>query len=270
VPDGLIFVTDDDDRWGTGKGAVANADEVDRNFWSLHQRVASVEATPPEAVSVQDVVLDETGAALRVLLSDGSIKGPFPLPVADFGFRGDWENGAIYFRNDIFSFPDAGQFLVLIQHQAPAAPAVFNPLATDGSGNRLYRQIAGVPPVLGYDVAFAFLGEIPAEGRQLSSFLVPSERDFRLPAGLSRSHAHLGTATSVTPVVIPIMKNHDQVGSITFTPDASLDGHGGQFGTLSFDSNVDFHPLDRLILREPGETDETAADLTATLVGDRL
>jgi hypothetical protein len=33
---------------------------------------------------------------------------------------------------------------------------------------------------------------------------------------------------------------------------------------------VDFHPLERLILREPGETDETAADLTATLVGDRL
>ena len=269
MPDGLLFVTDDLERWGAGKGAVATAREVDLNFWSLHARVKGVEEDPPQAVSVQDVVLDESGTAFRVLLTDGAIKGPFPLPMAEFGVRGDWTNGTIYFRGDIVSVPDAGMFLVLVQHMTPEVPAAFNPDATDAEGNRLYRQVSGVPPVLAYDIAFSFLGEIPAQGRRLSSFLTPSERDFRLPAGLPGSHAHLGTATSTTPIVIPIVKNSDQIGTITFTPDQQLDGSGGQFGVFGFEANVDLHPLDRLILAEPEEEDETAADLSVTLTAER-
>jgi hypothetical protein len=270
MPDGLVYVTNDDDRWGAGKGAVATASEVDRNFWSLHQRLTLVEETPRAGVSVQDVVLDETGTALRVLLTDGAIKGPFPLPTAEFGFREAWQNGAIYFRNDIVPVPDAGLFLVLRQHQTPALPAPFNPLATDGGGNPLYRQIYGVPPVLAYDLAFAFLGEIPAEGRILSRYLVPLDRDFRLKAGLAGSFAHLGVATSTATIEVSILKNTAPIGLIRFTPGMQLDGLGGQFGTLVFDADADFHAMDRLALMEPEAEDETAADLTATLVAQRL
>jgi hypothetical protein len=37
-----------------------------------------------------------------------------------------------------------------------------------------------------------------------------------------------------------------------------------------FEADVDFHTMDRLALMEPEVEDETAADLTATLVARRL
>jgi hypothetical protein len=101
-------------------------------------------------------------------------------------------------------------------------------------------------------------------------YLVPLDRDFRLKADLAGSFAHLGLATSTIAIEVPILKNTAPIGLIRFTPGLQLDGLGGQFGTLVFDADVDFHAIDRLALMEPEAEDETAADLTATLVAQRL
>lgn len=71
-----------DGDWGTGKGALLTAEEVDENFWGHEERLADLEtdiaAGPGRSISS----ITATGSQITVHYSDGTTDGPFTLPIS--------------------------------------------------------------------------------------------------------------------------------------------------------------------------------------------
>jgi len=130
--------------WGAGKGSNLTAAEVDANFYDIAERMLALEEDPPEANSIANIVV--VGATFKVILDDATELGPFNLPVATFGWRGEgWTNDNTYMAFDVFAVTDQGLYLVLREHETPET-GDFDPDATE-SGNPLYHQIFGFPDV---------------------------------------------------------------------------------------------------------------------------
>src|SRR6476620_9420488 len=99
----IVYRTDDGSRWGAGKGSNLAPAEVDVNFWEVVQRLVSLETNPTAAISIDDVTV--AGNQMTVHLTDGSTRGPFTLPTAQWRWTGAWRTATVYFINDIFSLP---------------------------------------------------------------------------------------------------------------------------------------------------------------------
>ena len=52
---GIVYRTDDNARWGAGKGSNLTPAEVDLNFWEVIERLVALETDPPTAISIDDV-----------------------------------------------------------------------------------------------------------------------------------------------------------------------------------------------------------------------
>ncbi len=102
----------DDPAWGSGKGAVLTAAEVDANFHALKTAVESAAGTP--GVGIDTVGQD--GAALLITLTDGRTF-TVALPPPDIQARGRWTAGASYARGDLVTRDGAG-YLCLGTHVA--------------------------------------------------------------------------------------------------------------------------------------------------------
>ena len=57
--------------------------------------------------------------------------------------------------------PTIGIFEVQATYTTPPAPATFDRLATDSSGQSVFKQVFGTPPGANYDIAFAVIGPLP-------------------------------------------------------------------------------------------------------------
>jgi hypothetical protein len=125
--------------WGAGKGANLQASEVDNNFWSLAEAINDLINDPPQANGIG--AINVSGTQMTIILNDGSVMGPFTLPVLTFRWRGEWVQSTPYAQLDVFTVADVGIFLVNIAHTSP--PDFFDPNATDGSGNPLTQQLFG-------------------------------------------------------------------------------------------------------------------------------
>ena len=66
--------------WGAGKGSNLTAAEVDGNVYYLYQRVSDLEANPPQANGIANIVV--SGATFSVVLDDATVLGPYDIPVA--------------------------------------------------------------------------------------------------------------------------------------------------------------------------------------------
>jgi hypothetical protein len=67
-------------------------------------------------------------------MTDGTVQGPFQLPVRAWNFRGDWLPNTVYNVDDVVT-ANGGVYMVLVNH---TSAATFDAGATDGSGNPLY------------------------------------------------------------------------------------------------------------------------------------
>lgn len=142
--DQVTFRTTDLTRWGVGKGTPLTNTEGDINFWVLFARLVELEENPPMPISIANIVV--TDSQFIVVLTDSTELGPYALPVATFAYREEgWLNSMTYFAFDLVPVDGHGLFQVLREHVTPASPTEFDPDATDGQGNRLYKMLFGDP-----------------------------------------------------------------------------------------------------------------------------
>jgi hypothetical protein len=134
--------------WGAGKGANLEAVEVDNNFWSLAEAIINLQNNPAPPTGIASITV--AGTQMTITLTDGTVMGPFTLPVLTFRWRGEFSAGTLYSVLDVFTVssgnpdvdparPEYGIFLVNIA----GSWDVFDPGATDDSGNPLYTWLFG-------------------------------------------------------------------------------------------------------------------------------
>src|SRR5262245_48147956 len=105
--------------WGSGKGANLVDGEVDSNFYDLAQRMTTVETDLP-AAAVSIAFFSISGSTFSVHLTDGSVQGPFALPVRAWNFRGDWVASTVYNVDDVIT-ANGAVYMVLVNHTSAAS-----------------------------------------------------------------------------------------------------------------------------------------------------
>lgn len=104
--------------WGAGKGANLLPSEVDNNFWAIAQAIVDLESNPAQPVGIESISM--SGTQMTIYLTDGSVMGPFTIPVLAFSWRGEWMPSTSYAELDVFSKADTGIFLTLLAHTSGA------------------------------------------------------------------------------------------------------------------------------------------------------
>ena len=142
---------------------------------------------------------------------------------------------------------------------SPATPIT----VSDGSSQLIYSDGTTLIALGGstgntFDVG-TFLENAPTGSQILTKFVFT--RNVTLPAGLSGSEGHLGTAATAQ-TDFDIRKNGSSVGTCRFAGAAST-------ATFIFATDQTFIGGDRLSLVAPASPDATAADVSITLAGTK-
>lgn len=133
------YRTTDLSRWGPGKGSNLTGEEFDTNTWELEQEIEGIKASPAQANGIANIQV--SGAAMLITLQDGTVLGPFQMPVLMWNFRGNWLPLAFYAVLDTFVVPGIGLF---VTRQSGASPSTFSPTYIDPtSGLPAYQMIMG-------------------------------------------------------------------------------------------------------------------------------
>lgn len=315
------FRTTDNARWGAGKGANLTPLEVDENFWDLMERIAAVEADPPEPVGIDTITV--TDNTFTVHLTDGNSQGPFTLPSARFtvvpwtastlfapntfvteagntylvliahtsGLSFDpnandgsghelygllpfpsqpilqfldagWIPNTALHYGEIFSVPDVGVFLVLIDH---TSAATFDATADNGSGQALYLKIFNAIESEIANIQFQFAGAPPSDGSTIMVYIQDDDRDLVFDLDFVGSFAHLEVACTTT-IAWTITHAGDIIGTIQFDPGSLLDDAAGQYGTIT-GTGGSIANGELLKLIAPDTSDTTAQFMTMALRG---
>lgn len=246
MSDIITYRTNDGTRWGAGKGANLTPTEVDRNFWSVHQRLLTIENNPVLPLEIAEITV--VGNQMTITLSDGyTTFGPFTLPTAAFDWVGEWTPSTNYAAYTLFTYNDVLYMTLEALNTGPSF--VMGPH---------YQYLMPLPRV--FDVALFFPQKvgfaIPA-GEPIMSYL--SVRDWYLLANLPLSRASLRVATTAE-LVLDIYKNTTSIGTITFAAATTV-------GVFSFADTVEFEAGDVLSVMAPAAVDDTAKDLRCTFVG---
>ena len=157
----IVYVTTG--AWGTGTGAPNSAAQVDGNFYDVDQRIVALGADLAEGKRIDTVTYTSTSMTFH--FTDGSSQ-IIPLPVVTMQYVGPWMNATPYVPGNLFTAAN-GFYQVLESHTTPAAPAPFDPNATDGTtdNNPLYQLWMPLQDV-NYDAAIFVPGSIQrADGR---------------------------------------------------------------------------------------------------------
>lgn len=245
-----------DGPWGTGQAADLPAADIDSNFWQLLERVGALEATPPEAVGIEDFTV--VGNQMTVLMTDGSTRGPFALPVAQLGFAGEWRPNTTYLVPNLFT-ENGSLYIVQFNH---TSAAVFDPGANDGAGHDYYGLVLAAP-IQPYDVALFYAPEIPGDASILLQHTAC--RTFTIPGAFGDSVAALRVACTAN-MTLPITREGIQVGTVEFQVGVGLEPGGGQIGTFTavLPDPIVVVRQDELAVLAPAIVDVTAAGLTVT------
>lgn len=271
MADGVIFKTTDGLRWGSGGGLGTGGNltplQVDENFWELLTRIQALENDPPEAVSIEDFTV--IGSQLEIMMTDGSTRGPFDLPIATFRDVGEWTNDLPLLQLDFFSVLNRGWYRTNIAHTTPSSPATFDPDAIDedsGSptfGQPLYTLVFGEDAYI-YVIGFFYPGK-PGTGVDDDTAIAGHVlvHPITLPADLEDSRAALKIDPAADMEFI-IRKNGTDIGSVDF-------GAGDTVGTFTFADDVSFVAGDVLTLIKPTDgVDVDARELSVTFNAIRV
>jgi len=136
--------------WGPGKGSNLQPSEVDSNFWSIAQAILDLQENPSLPNGIASITV--SGTQMTIYLNDGTVLGPYTLPVLTFTWRDEWEPGTSYAALDVFKVTNVGIFMVEISHISDVA---FDPALTVGGQPALLQlfgstdvRLVGLPDVL--------------------------------------------------------------------------------------------------------------------------
>jgi len=115
--------------WGPGKGANLQAAEVDENFWEVATEILNLQTNPALPTGIQSITL--SGTQMTITLTDGTVMGPYTIPVLVMRWRDEWQPQTPYVQLDVFSVTNVGIYLVQLDH---VSGDVFDPnIAVDGA-----------------------------------------------------------------------------------------------------------------------------------------
>lgn len=153
--------------WGSGKGANLQPSEVDANFWSIAEAILTLQNNPALPVGIASVSV--SGTQMTITLSDGTVMGPFTLPVLTFRWRDEWQANTTYAVLDVFKVTNTGIFMVQIGH---TSGSTFDATITDAGGNPILLQLFGST-----DAALSGLSDVRIAGLSDGDVLVWSIGD---------------------------------------------------------------------------------------------
>lgn len=250
----ITYRTDDNTRWGTGKGANLTPAQVDINMWELAQAIISLQDNPVQPKEIDQIVV--SGDQMTITLSDGVTEfGPFTLPTISLNPTGAFQTGHEYSKNDLLTASE-GLYLVLQDH---TSASTFDPDASNMSGD-LYGFLMPFPT--SYDLGVFIPGQPGSgivSGEPIYAFC--AARAFTFVAGLTASRAQLGDGTT-DAMTLTMRKNGVAIGTINF-------GAGAQIGTFTLAADVSFAAGDVFDIVRPTTLDSTARNLMLTLIGRR-
>jgi hypothetical protein len=126
--------------WGSGKGANLQPSEVDSNFYSLAQAIVNIQDNPEEPNGIYSITV--SGTQMIITLSDGTVLGPYTLPVLTFRWRGEWGPYDSYAQLDVFTVTHQGIYMVQVAHTGTGDP--FDPFKWDDTaGMPVFIQLFG-------------------------------------------------------------------------------------------------------------------------------
>ena len=146
--------------WGPGKGANLQPSEVDSNFWSIAQAILDLQENPALPNGIASITV--SGTQMTIYLNDGSVMGPFTLPVLVFRWRGEWEASTAYEALDVFTVFQTGIFMVQAAH---LSGDTFDPDLAVG-GAPAYLQLFGST-----DASLDGLSDVTLTNLQAGDFL---------------------------------------------------------------------------------------------------
>lgn len=135
--------------------------EVDENFGTLQAEYLELRAMIEAGIAIMDITVDDpiSPTMFTITLEDYRTFN-LPLPVAAFNPREiPWSNNLTLSRLDIFDVPGLGQYWTRVTHTTPAPPAVFDPEAEDGEGNRLYAVFSNFDAMMHFREEGYVMGE---------------------------------------------------------------------------------------------------------------
>ena len=114
--------------------------EIDANFGTLWAECLELRAAIESGMAIDDIAVDDPIVPTMFIITLADYRTfEIPLPVATFNPREiPWSNNLHLNRLDLFEVADFGQYWVRVTHDTPPSPAVFDPDAEDGEGNKLY------------------------------------------------------------------------------------------------------------------------------------
>ena len=247
--------------WGAGTGTPNSAAQVDGNFHDVDQRIVDLNADLAEGKRIESVTY--TPNSMTFHFTDGTSQ-VIPLPVAVVTYKGQWQNNTPYSTGQMVSSPGIGMFQILINHTTPPLPAVFDPNAVDGSGNRLYSFWMPLYDV-NYDAAIFVPGTVQRTAGEVL-FAAVAGRTMQMVSGNAHAYAYLDVAIGAgTNIILSIQKNRVQIGTVTFTAGATPDAGGGQAGTFNIPTATAFAEGDVYALRVTQSNNAAPSGLSVTL-----
>jgi hypothetical protein len=146
--------------WGAGKGANLAPSEVDNNFWELAQAIVDLTANPALPVGIASIAV--SGTQMTITLTDGTVLGPWTLPVLTFRWRYEWQPSTSYAVLDVFTVTNVGIFMVQVAH---TTGATFDPNLLVG-GSPAYLMLFGSA-----DASLSALADVQITGLADHDFL---------------------------------------------------------------------------------------------------
>ncbi len=126
--------------WGSGLGRKLTKAEVDGNFYTIAQELASLNSSIPTAARGIDHVTSSANT-FSLVMTDASTEGPFTLPVVTNPYRGVWAPSTAYLKYQRFT-RNGNLYEVLFPH---TSALTFDAAANDGVGDDYYMLILSNP-----------------------------------------------------------------------------------------------------------------------------
>lgn len=136
----LDFVTPG--PWGPGLSRKIFPGEVDNNLFQLALAIFELQSGDTATAINGIAAINVNGTQMTITLLDGTVLGPFTLPVLTFRWREEWTAATDYAALDVVKVTGTGIFMVQITHTSD--PVAFDPDAvTDPEGDSIYLKLFG-------------------------------------------------------------------------------------------------------------------------------
>lgn len=194
--------------WGAGNGAATGglltAVQGDENTWKTRQDIAALQQAMPVARGIADITV--SGSSFSVLLQDGTILGPYALPVPRLRPRGLWLPNTSYSTLDLTIIPGVGLHMVNVNH---TSQTLFDPNYTIG-GTLVYDML--VPTGILADVVTISVG-------QHTPTVAQAGIHFRCTNATGTVVTLPGNSTAPIPVRTVYQYEQNADGPVTFIPE---------------------------------------------------